>query len=70
MDTVETTTKKLRVITIRVSPTEFALIKKAAQSRKLSIAEFIRRTVILRLEKGTNEEWDGQSWITTDERAI
>lgn len=62
-ETVETTTKKIKRVSIRFSPTEIRLITLAAQREKISFNEYVRRAAVRRLEEEPNEYWDGKQWV-------
>lgn len=58
--------KRRRVVTIRVSPDELAIIMLAAQRDKLNVSEFIRRRILIDIEREDNETWDGKRWIRSE----
>lgn len=62
-ETVESTPKKIRRVSIRFSPTEVRLISLAAQREKLSLSEYVRRAAIKRINENPSEYWDGKQWV-------
>lgn len=62
-ETIETTSKKIRQISIRFTPSEIKQLKRAAQGEKLSLSEYVRRTVVRHLESKPGEVWDGKQWV-------
>lgn len=64
-ETVDTTSKRIRRVSIRFSPSEIRAIMLMAQRAKVTFTEYVRRAALKDTESpGSGEYWNGRQWVS------